>query len=70
MPCNSSNGMGKVSQSDIEELKRKNDELTRMLCWVLNAIFRTSNGLPIDLPTEVTQWWEKHQLWDRTQGRT
>lgn len=70
MPCNSSDGMAAayaedpVAQRDILELKRKNDELTHMLCSLLRALDDS-----IAIPSDVAEWFHKHREWDRSQGR-
>lgn len=70
MPCNSSDGMGDAYREDprarnqITDLRRKNDDLTSMLCSLLRAL---SANMPI--PPDVVQWFHAHKEWDKSQGR-
>lgn len=70
MPCNSSDGMADAYREDpqarreIADLRRKNDELTRMLCELVTALAGDRK-----LPPELSAWWTAHQKWDESQGR-
>ena len=63
MPCSS--GMGDPGWSEINELRRKNDELTRMLCSLLRSL---DDHIP-HLPSDVVEWYAAHREWDASQGR-
>jgi hypothetical protein len=77
MPCSSSDGMGDAYREDPEarrnvvklqdkvtELRRKNDDLTRMLCALLRDLSNVVNVSP-----DIARWYEEHKAWDRSRGR-
>lgn len=70
MPCNSSDGQGSpeaVASSaydEVRKLRKKNDELTSMLCALLRGLNDT-----MELPPETVKWYQEHKAWDRSQGR-
>lgn len=70
MPCNSSDGQGSAENNaqdalrEVEKLRRKNDELTAMLCSLLNRLEDH-----IELDQDVKNWFMEHRKWDRSQGR-
>lgn len=70
MPCNSSDGQGSAENNardamrEVEKLRRKNDELTSMLCSLLN---RLEDHIVLD--QDVKRWFDAHKAWDRSQGR-
>jgi hypothetical protein len=71
MPCSSSDGQGSAESNaqdalrEVGKLRRKNDELTSMLCCLLRQI-----SDHVELNPDVARWFEEHKKWDRSQGRT
>lgn len=70
MPCSSSDGMGYNSEDifarrRLDDLLKKNNELTEILCSVLRSL----DDANIPIPVNAAAWYHDHRKWDKSQGR-
>jgi len=65
MPCDSG-GYG-PSYGDINELKKENDRMARILCGILRTL--DTAGIQIALTEDAKKWKEKHEAYDNANNR-
>lgn len=45
-------------------LKERNDNLAKMLCYVMNELNKDSQHYLCNSNSELKEWWDNHQLFD------
>lgn len=67
MPCKSSWDEPTSHELREQEMKVRAElnETTRLLCEVCGALERAK----LEMPKHLQEWWDKHKVFDRSQGR-
>ncbi len=69
MPCYDSRNEPEYiyaeKNKEIESLRKRNDELTRMLCGLCTEIELAERWTFINSVPGLTWWWEEHKAFDR-----